>query len=111
MKIKDKLKTITSGQLLAIVWIVIALIYGCSYINETKRVEENYIYCEIIKQKENNIMQISFPDGKKQWIRKSDEKISDDKKYILLRIQRYYNRINQLKDEFLLDTAIITYKN
>lgn len=111
MKLKNKLKTITSGQLLVIVWIIIALIYGCSYINKTKRVEENYTYCEIIKQEKNGIMQIAFPDGKKQWIVKINEKISDDKKYILLRVRREYNRINQLKNEIILDTVIVTYKN
>ena len=73
-----------------------------------QREEDNYIYCKIVQQDENSDMQISFPDGKKQWIERKDEEISEDGKYIRLRVIRYFNRINQLKSEELMDTWIKT---
>lgn len=66
------------------------------------------IYCKIVKQDENSYMQISFPDGKKQWIERKDEEITKDGKYVKLRVIRYFNRINQLKSEVLMDTWIKT---
>lgn len=53
-------------------------------------------------------MQISFHDGKKQWIERKDEEITKDGKYVKLRVIRYFNRINQLKSEELMDTWIKT---
>lgn len=108
MNIKDRLQSVSSKKLYIILWILIVLTYGFMFINETKREEDNYIYCKIVKQDENSDMQISFPDGKKQWIVRKDEEISEDGKYVRLRVIRHFNRINQLKSEELMDTWIKT---
>ena len=110
MKIKDKLKSVSSKQLFIILWILIVLTYGYMFVNETKREEDNYIYCEIVSKDKNDSVQIAFPDGKKQWIKRKNEKISKDGKYIRLRVIRYFNRINQLKSEVLMETWIKTDK-
>lgn len=107
IKIKDRLQSVSLKKLYIILWILIVLTYGYMFLNETKREEDNYIYCKIVKQ-ENNDIQISFPDGKKQWIERKDEEISEDGKYIRLRVIRHFNRINQLKSEELMDTWIKT---
>ena len=106
MNIKDRLQSVSSKKLYIILWILIVLTYGYMFLNETKREEDNYIYCKIVKQ-ENNDIQISFPDGKKQWIERKDEEISEDGKYIRLRVIRHFNRINQLKSEELMDVEKI----
>ena len=80
---------------------------GTSFLNETKE-KKTITCCKIVQQDENSDMQISFPDGKKQWIERKDEEISEDGKYIRLRVIRYFNRINQLKSEELMDTWIKT---
>lgn len=108
IKIKDRLQSVSSKKLYIILWIFIVLTYGYMFLNETKGEEDNYIYCKIVQQDENSDMQISFPDGKKQWIERKDEEISEDGKYIRLRVIRYFNRINQLKSEELMDTWIKT---
>lgn len=108
IKIKDRLQSVSSKKLYIILWIFIVLTYGYMFLNETKREEDNYIYCKIVQQDENSDMQISFPDGKKQWIERKDEEISEDGKYIRLRVIRYFNRINQLKSEELMDKWIKT---
>ena len=51
---------------------------GTCFLMKQKREEDNYIYCKIVQQDENSDMQISFPDGKKQWIERKDEEISED---------------------------------
>ena len=108
MKIKNTIKRISLKQIQIIICVVIVLVYGFIFLNETKRTEENDIYCRIIKQDNENNTQIEYPDGKTEWIELKDEKISEDGKYVLLRVIRYFNRINQLKYETLMYTWIKT---
>lgn len=65
IKIKDRLQSVSSKKLYIILWIFIVLTYGYMFLNETKREEDNYIYCKIVKQDENSYMQISV-SGRKE---------------------------------------------
>lgn len=106
-KIKDNKKT---KCLLIICWGFFLFTFVFQFINETHREEDNYIYCEILQQNDESNMQVSLPSGKTEWIVRKDEQISEDGKYVLLHIVRYYNRLNQLNAENILETTIRNIK-
>ena len=106
-KIKDNKKT---KCLLIICWGFFLFTFVFQFINETHREEDNYIYCEILQQNDESNMQVSLPSGKTERIDRKDELINEDGKYVLLHIEKNYNRLNQMKAEDILETTIRNIK-
>jgi hypothetical protein len=108
-KLIKKINDIPTYKIMIVVAIILIITVGYDYLNTTSREEDCYIACEII-QKEAEYTQIKLPDGETKWIKIEDEEVSEDNKYVVLRVIRNFNRINQLKSQFIMDTAICNKK-